>query len=132
MALAVIDTEKRALTFANAGMTEPLLCQNKKSHHLKVGGMRLPLGIKRKVPYEEMTIRLQAGDLIAFYTDGLPEAMNPQLEQFELRRLETSLCRLSQTTRAAHVVKMLLQEVERFCGDVKPHDDMTLVVVRVL
>jgi serine phosphatase RsbU (regulator of sigma subunit)/ligand-binding sensor domain-containing protein len=132
MSLAVLDTEKQAMTFANAGMTEPLLCRNGKTHYCKVGGMRLPLGIKRKVLYDEVTVQLQAGDLIAFYTDGLPEAMNAQQEQFDLQRLEASLSRLSQTARAAHVVKMLLQEVERFCGESKPHDDMTLVVVRVL
>ena len=61
----------------------------------------------------------------------LPEAMNEQQEQFDLARMETRLRRLPASTRAAEIVKMLLAEVTRFSGAVKPHDDMTLVVVRV-
>jgi ligand-binding sensor domain-containing protein/serine phosphatase RsbU (regulator of sigma subunit) len=132
MSLAVIDREKRTLTFANAGMTEPALLRNGAIHYIKVEGTRLPLGIRRKVLYDEVTAQLQSGDLIVFYTDGLPEAMNAQQEQFDLSRLETSLRHLPGSIRAAQIVKILLAAVEKFSGGVKPHDDLTLVVVRVL
>jgi serine phosphatase RsbU (regulator of sigma subunit) len=46
--------------------------------------------------------------------------------------MEMSLRQVSRTTRAAQVVKRLLYEVEKFSGGVKPHDDLTLVVIRVL
>jgi serine phosphatase RsbU (regulator of sigma subunit)/ligand-binding sensor domain-containing protein len=132
MSLAVIDTEKRTLTFANAGMTEPLISRNGEIRYLKIEGKRLPLGIHRKVLYDETMLPLQAGDLIVLYTDGLPEAMNAQQEQFDFARMEMSLRQVSRTTRAAQVVKRLLYEVEKFSGGVKPHDDLTLVVIRVL
>ncbi len=132
MALAVIDTQKRAMAFANAGMTEPLLFRNDEVQYIKVHGMRLPLGVQRKVSYRSKTIQLQSSDLIVFYTDGLPEAMNAQLEQFELARIEATLRQLPRATPAAQVVKKLLDEVKKFYGDAKPHDDLTLVVVRVV
>jgi serine phosphatase RsbU (regulator of sigma subunit) len=131
MSLAVIDTKKRTLGFANAGMTEPMLLRNGKIKYIKMEGMRLPLGIQRKVIYQGVKVQLQAGDVVVFYTDGLPEAMNEQQEQFDLARMETSLRHLPATTRAAEIVEMLLNEVTTFSGAVKPHDDMTLVVVRV-
>lgn len=131
MSLAVIDTKKRTLDFANAGMTEPMLLRNGKIQYIKIDGMRLPLGIQRKVIYQGVTVQLQAGDVIVFYTDGLPEAMNEQQEQFDLARMETSLRHLSAPACAADIVEMLLNEVTMFSGAVKPHDDMTLVVVRV-
>ncbi len=132
MSLAVIDTKKRTLGFANAGMTEPILLRNGKIQYIKMDGMRLPLGIQRKVVYQGVKVQLQAGDVVVFYTDGLPEAMNEQQEQFDLTRMETSLRHLSAPARAAEIVKMLLNEVTMFSGAVKPHDDMTLVVVRVV
>jgi serine phosphatase RsbU (regulator of sigma subunit) len=133
MLLAVIDTAKRTLTFANAGMTEPMLCRNGEIHFIKVDGMRLPLGIQRKILYDEVVMPLQSGDLILFYTDGLPEAMDAQQEQFDFERIEAHLRRLAGTTAsAAHVVKVLLGEVEKFSDDRKPHDDLTLVAVQVL
>lgn len=132
MALAVIDTPKRTMAFANAGMTEPLLFRDGKIHYIKVDGIHLPLGVQRKVPYRGDMIKLQIGDLLVFYTDGLPEAMNAQQEQFELARLEASLQHLPRTTPAAQVVQKLLNEVEKFSGDIRPRDDLTLVVVRVV
>ncbi len=131
MALAVLDTQKRTMAFANAGMTEPLLLRDGEIRYIKVDGIRLPLGVQRKVSHRGKTIQLQSGDLIAFYTDGLPEAMNAQQEQFELTRIEASLQHLPRTTPAVQVVKNLLNAVERFSGGIKPHDDLTLVVVRV-
>jgi serine phosphatase RsbU (regulator of sigma subunit)/ligand-binding sensor domain-containing protein len=131
MSLAVIDTKKRTLGFANAGMTEPMLLRNGKIQYIKIDGMRLPLGIQRKVIYQGVKIQLQAGDVIVFYTDGLPEAMNEQQEQFELARMESRLRQLPAPAGAAEIVKILLDEVTMFSGAVKPHDDMTLVVVRV-
>jgi serine phosphatase RsbU (regulator of sigma subunit)/ligand-binding sensor domain-containing protein len=132
MSLAVIDTKKRALAFANAGMTEPMLLRNGKVQYLKVEGMRLPLGIQRKVLYQGVMVPLQAGDVVFFYTDGLPEAMNENQEMFDFDRLEACMRDLSSSTRAVEIVETLLSEVKKFCGAAKPHDDMTLVVVRVI
>jgi len=132
MTLAVLDTQKRTMAFANAGMTEPLLFRNDEMQYIKVNGMRLPLGVQRKVSYRGKMIKLQIGDVIVFYTDGLPEAMNAQQEQFELTRLEASLHELPHTTPAAQVVQKLLAAVEKFSGEIRPHDDLTLVVVRVV
>lgn len=131
MSLAVIDTARRTLTFASAGMTEPLLCRKGEMRYIKVNGTRLPLGVQRKVMYDEITTALQTGDVIVFYTDGLPEAMNAQQEQFDLARLEATLRRLPCPTPAAQVVGELLADVEKFSGEIRPHDDLTLVVVRV-
>jgi sigma-B regulation protein RsbU (phosphoserine phosphatase) len=128
----VIDTQKRTMAFANAGMTEPLLFRNDEVQYIKASGMRLPLGVQRKVSYRSKTIQLQSGDLIVFYTDGLPEAMNAQQEQFELAGIETTLRELPPTIPSVQIVKNLLGAVESFCGDAKPHDDLTLVVVRVV
>ena len=94
--------------------------------------MRLPLGVQRRVSYRGKMIQLQSGDSLVFYTDGLPEAMNTQQEQFELARIEASLRHLPRATPAAQVVQKLLEEVERFSGEIRPHDDLTLVVVRVV
>lgn len=132
MSLAIIDTAKRTLTFANAGMTEPLLVRAGEIQYLKVEGMRLPLGVQRKLSYRGLTTPLQVGDVLVFYTDGVPETMNEKQEMFDFARLEASIRTLPMSLRAAEIVKTLLQEVEDFSGALKPHDDITLVVVRVI
>jgi serine phosphatase RsbU (regulator of sigma subunit)/ligand-binding sensor domain-containing protein len=132
MLFAVIDIQNKTLTFANAGQAQPMLKRDDTIQYLKVKGARFPLGVQRDVEYGETTLQLQPNDLLIFYTDGLPEAMNEDHELFDFERMERSIHTLSSPARAAEVVQKLLGEVTIFAGNAKPHDDLTIVVVRVL
>ncbi|MCK6560514.1 SpoIIE family protein phosphatase [bacterium] len=131
MAIGVIDLPTRTLRFANAGLTRPLLRRGEQITYLRVGGMHFPRGILPEVEYEELAVPLHSGDVLVFYTDGLPEAMNAQEELFDYPRLENALRALPASASAAGVIAGLLQKVERFVDDAKLHDDTTIVVVKV-
>jgi serine phosphatase RsbU (regulator of sigma subunit) len=131
MSLAVIDTLSQTLTFSNAGQSLPILKRKGEIQYLKVEGARFPLGIQENVQYGEATIQLQHGDVVIFYTDGIPEAMNEKDELFDLARLETTILQLPPSSSAAEVTKTLFNAVRQFSGATKQHDDMTVVVVRV-
>lgn len=63
------------LTLANAGLPDPyLLRRDEPPRPLAVPGPRLPLGVRREVPYEALQISLQPGDRLLMFTDGLAEA----------------------------------------------------------
>ena len=132
MSFAAIDTQTRMLTFSNAGQPQPILKRDGKIKYLKVEGMTFPLGIQENVKYGEVRVQLQSGDVLIFYTDGLPEAMNEKNELFDLERIETTMRSLKSPMRAAQIVTRLVSEVFKFCGNAHQHDDITLVVVRVL
>jgi sigma-B regulation protein RsbU (phosphoserine phosphatase) len=132
MSLAVLDTRNRTMTFSSAGQTQPILMRDGKIEYVNAEGVRFPLGVQEHVRYDESTVQLRIGDTVIFYTDGLPEAMNEQQELFDFGRIETSLRKLQFPIRAAEVIETLLAEVENFAGEAKPHDDMTVVVVRVV
>lgn len=131
MSIAVIDTEKKTLTLSNAGQTQPILKRSGETRFLKVEGNRFPLGIVERVTYDEMTIGLQPDDLIVFYTDGLVEETNSQKELYGFERLEQKIHTLGQET-SKEIIETVIKEVESFTGSDKPHDDMTVVVVKVL
>jgi sigma-B regulation protein RsbU (phosphoserine phosphatase) len=61
MTFAVIDTKSKMLTFSNAGQMMPILKREGKVRFLKVEGLRLPLGIKEEVDYDEQRIEMQSG-----------------------------------------------------------------------
>ncbi len=128
---STIDLSSKTLCFANAGLTRPLLRRGEEIIYLKAEGLHFPLGILQEVQYEEMSLPLQSGDLLVFYTDGLPEAMNENEELFDFARLERTLRALPRHMPAAQVVHELLQEVQRFTGNAQQHDDLTIVVMRV-
>lgn len=131
MLFATINPFTKILRFANAGLTRPLLRRGGEMIYLKVAGAHFPLGIQEEVKYQETELPLQSGDVLVFYTDGLPEAMNAKEELFDYPRLERLLRGLPDTLSAAEIINSLVQKVQNFTGNAERHDDMTIVVVRV-
>jgi sigma-B regulation protein RsbU (phosphoserine phosphatase) len=93
--------------------------------------MRLPLGVKQEVDYGEVTVQLQPGDVMIFYTDGLSEAMNEKNELFGFERMEAAVRQLPSPMRAAVIIDTLLKAVSQFSGSAQQHDDMTVVALRM-
>ena len=89
--------------------------------------------IERKLDriLEEAEVPLTPGDFFLFFTDGLSEAMNEGAELFGEGRLRRILEEESQLG-SEQVKERILDEVRRFVGDAAPHDDMTLVVLKVV
>jgi sigma-B regulation protein RsbU (phosphoserine phosphatase) len=76
----------------------------------------------------EMT--LAEGDAVVFYSDGITEAMNRDLELFGEHRLMKAIEKTDRM-EAAEARDSILDEVKAFLGGIHPQDDMTLVVLRL-
>jgi sigma-B regulation protein RsbU (phosphoserine phosphatase) len=79
--------------------------------------------------YDETTVELAPGDVLAFYTDGITEAMDARGKQFTPSRLDEILSRCH--LKAAAVIEDVINSVEEFTGGLPPMDDRTLIVARV-
>ncbi len=131
MSFAVLNIKTKRLSFANAGQVHPLLLHDGKLQYITVKGNRLPLGIQQETRYNEVTLQLKSGDVIVFYTDGLPEAMNEKNELFGFDRLEQRIEGLSESS-AREIRDKILEDVVAFNANAEQHDDMTVVVVKVV
>ena len=89
-----------------------------------------PLGVAPDVVYEETVHRLQKGDQIIFYTDGITEAHNPGGDLFGTKRLDDVLEQCS--LEAAALLDSVLRSVEEFAAGRAILDDQTLIVARVV
>jgi sigma-B regulation protein RsbU (phosphoserine phosphatase) len=129
---AVIDAKTKTLHYCNAGHNPPLLVKaSGKSRGLKTGG--LLLGVFDKQQYKTETIRLEKGDVLFLYTDGLPEAHTPQPDRVEFgeaRILEFLL--EHRHLRASAIIDAFTKRIQEFTAGAHQHDDLTLVVVKVL
>ena len=132
MMFAVIDIRKKKMTFSNAGQMQPMLKRRGILQMLAVDGVRFPLGMMEDADYHEIAIPLRPKDVIVFYTDGIPEAMNAKNEMFGFERLEAIVKESSAQLSAKQLAKDIAVNVAEFAGSTKQHDDMTVVVVRVL
>ena len=137
MTYAVIDMDRRLLTFARAGHT-PLMHLARDGHAsgarvLAPDGLVAGLdGFERQFEelLEEDTLAIGAGDLMALFTDGITEAMNVDDEQFG----EERLARLLEQHRDAGLDalgRQVLDSVGGFVGSAAQHDDMTIVLLRI-
>jgi len=128
---AMIRLERDGLiTAVNAGHC-PVLIRRGGGSIEQIQSSGLPLGILATASYRETISRLEPGDLLLIYTDGLTEAENPDEEEFGVERVEQAVTRLGDLSAEA-ACRDLLKVVDEFaCG--KPlQDDATLLVVERL
>lgn len=131
--LAALDPVARTITFANAGQTKPLLRSAGSVTWLDAPGLRFPLGMQQDTRYEERNVQLNSGDIVLMLTDGFTEAMNPQQEVFGEDRVVDLLRQPDvETLRPRDIIDRLRTAVRTHAGSAPQHDDMTIVVVKVL
>ncbi|HMK39920.1 MAG TPA: PP2C family protein-serine/threonine phosphatase, partial [Bacteroidota bacterium] len=131
--LAALDTSKKTVTFANAGQTRPLLKSRGGLTWLEPPGVRFPLGMKEDSSYEESTVQLAPGDILFMLTDGFTEAMNTGEEIFGAERVEEIVRESAIDSLAPRaIIERLTAAVRTHATGVPQHDDMTIVVVKVL
>jgi serine phosphatase RsbU (regulator of sigma subunit) len=113
---------------ANAGLIAPLLRRNGHCEYLDVGG--LPLGVQSDTRYHQIELPLQRGDWLVLCSDGIVEAMNAAREMYGFDRLQQRVL-AAPTTRARELIDWIMADITTFIGGAEPHDDMTIVVVRL-
>jgi sigma-B regulation protein RsbU (phosphoserine phosphatase) len=99
---------------------------------IKVEGTRLPLGVMEDVDYNEVSLKLQFDDVLVLFTDGIVEAKNKKDELWGFEKMEQAVRNLPQDKSAKEMGEALISEANLFAGIAKQHDDMTIVVVKVI
>jgi phosphoserine phosphatase RsbU/P len=125
---AVWEPKNMALRLANAGMPLPLLIRNGRVRPIRAEG--IPLGLLEQTEYQEISLKLKKGDLLAFFSDGLGEAMNPELQEFGGKHL-AQILRDNQKRPLREIIDLLFGEIARFEQGRPQRDDQTLVLARV-
>jgi sigma-B regulation protein RsbU (phosphoserine phosphatase) len=83
------------------------------------------------VNYKQGEIELQTGDVLVGYTDGISEAMNHAEEEWSEDEMLDRLRTVTEKT-AAEIIPFIVQCADEFAAGAKQHDDMTMIVVRVI
>lgn len=126
----IADVRAATLRYANAGHNAPLLFRRsprRRTVTLKRTG--LPLGLFAEGRWGRRTIRIQPGDTLLLYTDGLTEAKNNSQEMFGEQKLRQVVGDYLDEPADA-LCDLVLGTVYDFAGDESPFDDITLIVVR--
>jgi len=123
----ILDTKKNTLCYANAGQNLPLIFSpENKSVPLKTHG--LVLGTKEDVTYQKEEISINPGDRLLIYSDGIPEAMNEQMEEFGDEKLLEIVQRYRDYSADA-LIENIIAALNLHFGVVPQNDDMTMVLL---
>jgi serine phosphatase RsbU (regulator of sigma subunit) len=125
---AELDPATGNVVYINAGHNVPIL--RKKSgtvERLEVGG--LPVGIFAESAYQVGTTRLEGGDWLVIFTDGIVEAENAKEEEYGEPALIRLVDRESAST-PAELLQRLWADLDLFVGNTPQHDDITCLLLK--
>jgi sigma-B regulation protein RsbU (phosphoserine phosphatase) len=125
----ILNTESGEIIFANGGHNPPLI-------HTRDGGFQfipmskgLVVGVMPDVRFESQKLRLQPGDVIFMYTDGVTEAVDPEEQLFSGDRLKDLLSNLKDRD-PTYIINAARDEIERFTRGMPQADDITMLALR--
>lgn len=129
--LAILDTRTGRLGYGNAGHPSPLLLRAGLPPE-RIAGMEEPMaGAMPDIDYSTGTLDLLPGDALFLSTDGVSEAMNPDLELYSDDRLLETVAGQARAG-ARDLVLAVSASVTAWAGDAEQSDDITMLAVRYL
>jgi len=129
---AQLDTKTRKLIYVNAGHNPPfLLRKNGDILRLEDGGAVVGMLPTMFVNYTQGEVQLEAGDLLVGYTDGISEAMNPAEEEWGEDAMLAELKNVYDKS-SEEILNTIVACADEFADGAKQHDDMTMIIVKII
>jgi sigma-B regulation protein RsbU (phosphoserine phosphatase) len=127
---AIFDAPTRVLSYANAGHPPALLLRAAEGKCTTIDADGMLLGIQKHVDFTDVKVKLETGDIVVFYTDGITEMENKTGESFGTVRLGEAVAAHRAEDPEVLVAEVLLT-LEAFAGGMQAEDDLTLVVMKL-
>jgi sigma-B regulation protein RsbU (phosphoserine phosphatase) len=126
--LGILNVRTGELVYSNGGHPSPyIIGADGKIYPLaSTGG--LALGIMNDFVYTSHSARINKGDDIFVFSDGVTEAADTRYDLFEEKRLEEALARLKGQPAKA-LISGVLEKIHDFTGSAPQADDITMLMV---
>ena len=114
----------------NAGHPPPLVVRGGgRGEVLRLDATGLPIGMFSSESFTSQTVRLEHGETLLLYTDGLLETQNSNGVEYGIERL-AALSVSATTLDSKSTVAACLGDLASFRGTVAATDDLTIMAVR--
>ena len=125
---AILNIHTGDVVYCNGGHNRPVwIRKNDKVSLLPMtGGMAL--GVVPGLAYKEQSLKLEAGDSLFLYTDGISEAMNLRNEQYgDIRLVEACSSVKNQSPKS--MIEGISESVQSFVNGATQSDDITMLAL---
>ena len=130
-AVCILDPATHSVTMLTAGHSSPLLYRpatGELSAAMPKDAGGPPLGMTAGVAYESYGCRMERGDLLVLFTDGVDESMNTNSERLKMAGVEKAI-KAAGKTAAKDLGERLVAAVKAHAAGREAHDDVTVVIV---
>lgn len=125
-----LHNDRKTFSYVNAGHNPPFLFRSKSSKPevLEEGGVILG-AIPTLTPYKTTQVKMETGDLVVYFTDGITEAMNIELtEEYEDERLVKCINK-NRNKSSNEIIDAIIEDINKFSNNIQ-YDDITLIVMK--
>ncbi len=125
------DPETGEIVYANGGHNSPLVVRADGTSELLPLTHGIAVGLTADVKYEQARHKLQPGETIILYTDGVTEAMNAAKEEFGIEPVQ-ALFAADPPRGAEEATHRVFKAIREFVGNTPQSDDITCITIRRL
>ncbi|MCP5094499.1 MAG: PP2C family protein-serine/threonine phosphatase [Chloroflexi bacterium] len=125
---AILDPESGELTYCNAGHNPPFILSPNGVPMQLLTRTALPVGLFEDMPWEQGKAKLDPGDVLVMYSDGVTEAEDEEQDYFGEDRL-MSVAKANMGRSAEVIESKVVTAVTTFVGDAPQMDDITLMIL---
>jgi sigma-B regulation protein RsbU (phosphoserine phosphatase) len=129
--MVAIDEEYNVV-YSNASHQKAILLRTEESRIelLDTSGLFIGAIEEASESYDELSVKLNYGDRIILYTDGIPEANNEERKDYSNARLEEVII-ANRRLPLDEFANFILEDVQRHIGNASVEDDITLIVIEL-
>jgi sigma-B regulation protein RsbU (phosphoserine phosphatase) len=124
--LGVLDLSTGELSYVNAGHNPPFLIRKDGAVENIVSKPNFILGRRKGIRYREYRMKLDPGDSILLYTDGLTDSTDAEGRMFTQERV---MEHLSQNRDPDNIIPDMMGAIDRFSSGAEQFDDMTMLLM---
>lgn len=127
----IYNPANRQAIFASAGHLPALVFRNSQLIEKVEVSEGMPVGLIEETGFTEKELKLEQGDLVLLYTDGLTEARDKKAEEFQEARIIQAVAD-REGLSSQQAIQALKSSVKAFVGRAAQHDDITIMTLQVV
>jgi phosphoserine phosphatase RsbU/P len=130
MSILTYDQKTTEIVYSNAAHHPMFIFRHESQQMETVDTDGLPIGIEKTTIYGQKKVKLEKGDYIVLYTDGIIEAMNKKGDQYTVERF-SDFIKEHASLSPNELMDLLKKDLDSFVGTADQHDDQTLLMMKV-
>ena len=127
--MGIIDLKTGDMKCLNAGHEYPAIMRKGGEYEILKDKHRLPLGAMKDMTYNSYMLHLDPGDCLYVYTDGIPDAINVNEEEYGLERTLKAL-NMYRDASMEGLLQGVKADQDEFVGSADQFDDITMLGFR--